>query len=140
VALLIDTTAFIALERHLARLDASLPEPFSNLADQSVAIAAITASELLVGVHRARTESQRARREAFVEAVLARIPVVAFDLLCARAHARIASSLATSGSMIGAHDLLIAATAVAHGLTLVTSNVEEFQRVPGLQVSALPRL
>ncbi|MBI4704379.1 MAG: type II toxin-antitoxin system VapC family toxin [Deltaproteobacteria bacterium] len=39
------------------------------------------------------------------------------------------------GSTIGAHDLLIAATAVAHGLSLATRNVREFRRVPGLTVS-----
>ncbi len=81
----IDSSVLIAAER--GRLDwaevlKSLPE------DQPVAISAITASELLHGVHRAATAEQRAKREAFVERLLATLPVLGFDLLAAR-HARL---------------------------------------------------
>jgi len=137
LALLIDTTALIAVERSRGRADAGLGDVLPGDPDDLVAIAAITASELLVGVHRARTDAQRTRREAFVEAMLARIPVVPFGLLCARAHARIAVSLAGAGTSIGVHDLQIAATALAHGFRLVTANLSEFERVPGLQVAGL---
>jgi tRNA(fMet)-specific endonuclease VapC len=137
VALLIDTTALIAVERGRSREAATLGDVLPGDPDEIVAIAAITASELLVGVHRARTDAQRARREAFVEAMLVRIPVVPFDLLCARMHARLAGSLAGSGASIGAHDLQIAATALAHGFRLVTANLREFRRVPGLLVAGL---
>lgn len=131
MALLIDTTAFITLERRPGGL-ATLGRTVPIASGGPIAMAAITASELLVGVHRAQTESQRSRREAFVEGLLAHVPVVAFDLLCARAHARLATFLGASGAIIGAHDLLIAATALAHGFSVVTSNAKEFQRVPGL--------
>ena len=139
MALLIDTTALIAVERSRGRDAAALGDVLPGDPDEIVAIAAVTASELLVGVHRARTHAQRARREAFVEAMLVRIPVVPFDLLCARTHARLAVSLAGSGASIGAHDLQIAATALAHGFRLVTANLNEFERVPGLQVVGLKR-
>jgi len=111
VALLIDTTALIAVERSRGRDAAALGDVLPGDPDEIVAIAAVTASELLVGVHRAHTDAQRARREAFVEAMLVRIPVVPFDLLCARTHARLAVSLAKAGVSIGVHDLQIAATA-----------------------------
>ncbi len=127
------------MERGRSREAAALGDVLPGDPDEIVAIAAITASELLAGVHRARTDAQRARREAFVEAMLARIPVVPFDLLCARTHARLAVSLAGSGASIGAHDLQIAATALAHGFRLVTANLKEFERVPGLQVAGLKR-
>jgi tRNA(fMet)-specific endonuclease VapC len=42
------------------------------------------------------------------------------------------------GQVIGAHDLWIAATALAHGLGIATGNTEEFERVPGLRVIPLP--
>ncbi len=51
-----------------------------------------------------------------------------------RAHAALWSNLAQQGAMIGVHDSWIAATCIALNLTLVTANVREFNRVPGLRV------
>lgn len=94
---------------------------------------AITASDLLHGVNRASAE-HRAQREAFVEHVLRILPVQPFDLRAARIHARLWADLAASGRLIGAHDLIIAATALAFGWSGATYNVDEFGRVPGLTV------
>jgi len=87
---LLDTTVFIELERGLRRRPSAMAmdEVGQRLEDQlgpaeEVGIAAITASELLHGVHRA-TPEHRARREAFVEGVLAAFPPLAFDLLVSR--------------------------------------------------------
>jgi tRNA(fMet)-specific endonuclease VapC len=105
-------------------------------AGEEVGIAAITASELLHGVHRA-TPGHRARREAFVEAVLAGFPPVSFDLLAARAHARLWATLAAAGLDIGAHDRLVAATAIAAGWRVGTANLRHFDRITGLDVIAI---
>jgi tRNA(fMet)-specific endonuclease VapC len=56
-----------------------------------------------------------------------------FDSACAVQAARIRVELEAAGTPIGAHDMLIAATALRHQATLVTRNVREFSRVPGLQ-------
>jgi tRNA(fMet)-specific endonuclease VapC len=103
---------------------------------EEVGIAAITASELLHGVHRA-TETHRGQREAFVEATLAAFPVLAFDLLIARVHARLWAGLASSGAEVGAHDRLVAATALSAGWRVATANAREFNRVPGLDVTVV---
>jgi tRNA(fMet)-specific endonuclease VapC len=100
---------------------------------EEVGIAAITASELLHGVHRASV-AHRGRREAFVEAVLEAFPPLPFDLRCARAHARIWAELAVAGTDIGPHDRMVAATAVASGWRVATTNVRHFQSIPGLAV------
>ena len=97
-------------------------------------LSVITVSELLHGVHRARTRTQRAKRSVFVEAIIDRFPRLPVDLPTARTHAEIWSELAAKGTLIGPHDLWIAATCVAHGLALATSNVREFGRIPELQV------
>ena len=81
--------------------------------------------------------TQRARREAFVEAILDRMPVLPFDLKSARVHARLVAQLEKGGFRIGAHDLLIAATALTHGRAVLTVNVREFERVPGLEIRSL---
>jgi predicted nucleic acid-binding protein len=130
---LIDTSIFIQLERR----GNTLRELADRLPDESIAIAAITASELLTGVHRADSEARRLRRESFVEGVLAFVPVLTFDLRTARVHARIWADLAAHGQSIGAHDLLIAATAITHGYAVLTQNIREFGRVPGIEVRGL---
>jgi tRNA(fMet)-specific endonuclease VapC len=140
VGTLLDTTVFIQLEREMSRLPAhqAMPEVASRLRrelgdDEDVGIAAVTASELLHGAHRARP-MHRSRREAFVEAVLMAFPPVPFDLLCARAHARLWAELVASGEDVGAHDRLVAATAIASGWRIATADVRHFERVVGLQI------
>ena len=140
---ILDTTVFIALERAVRdlpgtramtevaqRLEAQLGE------HEDVGIAAITASEMLHGVHRA-TEEHRGRREAFVESVLAAFPTLSFDLLVARVHARLWAGLVSSGAEIGAHDRLVAATAMSTGWRVGTANIRHFDRIPGLDVVPL---
>lgn len=104
--------------------------------NEEVGIAAITASELLHGVHRA-TREHRGTRAAFVESMLAEFPVIPFDLLTARTHAGLWAELAASGAEIGAHDRLVAATALSSGWRVGTANVRHFDRVSGLDVVEL---
>jgi tRNA(fMet)-specific endonuclease VapC len=143
VGTLLDTTVFIDLERAVRRLPPgnAMAEVSARLegqlgADEDVGIAAITASELLHGVHRA-TPEHRARREAFVEAVLDAFPPLPFGLLAARAHARIWADLAAGGQDVGAHDRLVAATAIATGWRIGTANIKHFNRIAGLEVLAI---
>ena len=88
----------------------------------------------LVGVHRAASDARRARRSAFVEAILARLPTLDFTTETARVHASLFAALSQRSEMIGAHDLIIAATALSQGCAVLTTNVAEFSRVPGLDV------
>jgi len=97
-------------------------------------ISAITVSELLLGVHLADSPKRRNRRRAFVESILNVLPVLDFTGETARVHAEIHASLRERGALIGAHDLIVSATAVQHGCAVMTGNLREFQRVPGLDV------
>jgi tRNA(fMet)-specific endonuclease VapC len=139
----LDTTVFIELERAMRGLPAvrAMTEVAQRLESQlgeneEVGIAAITASELLHGVHRA-TDEHRGRRAAFVEAVLAAFPTLSFDLLVARVHARLWAGLASSGAEVGAHDRLVAATAMSAGWRIATANIRHFNRIPGLDLAPL---
>ena len=105
------------------------------LGNEDRAISVITVSELLHGVHRA-TGDVRARRSAFVEHLLAGLRAIPITEPVARVHAEIWAQLTDRGQVIGAHDLWIAATAVAHGLGVATRNAGEFERVPGLRLIA----
>jgi len=130
VGALIDSSILIAAER--GTLD--LAQILSDSADTELAISAVTASELLHGIYRAAKKTQRTSREAFVERLLEVWPALPFDLTAARIHARIWAELAAKGTSIGAHDLMIAATALANGLGLVTRDKRSFPKIPGLRV------
>ncbi|MBI2917080.1 MAG: PIN domain-containing protein [Chloroflexi bacterium] len=130
MALLIDTSVLFTLERR-GRDPGDLATVVHG---ESTALAAITASELLAGVHRTGSIERRTRREAFVESLLEQLTIVGFDLVAARVHARIWAELSASGRNIGPHDLIIASTAIAYGYSVLTDNLREFHRVPGLEV------
>ena len=129
MGLMVDTNVFISLEKSGRPIDFSSWE-----SSQKVYISVVIASELLMGVHRANTEARRQSRSAFVEAVISGVGVLDFTVAAARVHAEIYADLAKKGQMIGAHDLIIAATARCHDLSVLTDNVQEFSRVPGLRV------
>lgn len=132
MAVLIDTSVLIRLERRGLPL-AALRET-EALIGQELSVATITVSELLVGVHRATSAAIRTRRETRIEALLERLRVVDFDLRIAKIHAQLFAELQSIGQLIGAHDLIIAATALALGDAVLTHNRREFDRVPGLVV------
>jgi len=123
--LILDTGALIALER--ADLDQAdvLPD------DADVAISAITASELLVGVELADA-SHRERRSEIVEGTIERVEIIEFDLEIARHHALLLAHARRAGQPRGAHDLQIAATARATGRTLITTDGRAFEALPAV--------
>jgi tRNA(fMet)-specific endonuclease VapC len=100
------------------------------------AISVITVSELLYGAHRAAPR-ERPRRFARVEYLLARFAALPISEEVARVHSRVWAELEAAGSIIGGHDLWIAATALANRLAVATLNGRDFARVPGLRVLAL---
>ena len=130
MATLIDSSVLIAAERGQLNLG-------DIAAEEDVAISAVTASELLHGVHRARTPAQRHRRQAFVEGLMAQLPVIAFDLIVARVHASLWAELAKRGVAVGERDLMIGATAIAKGYAIATRDERSFPKIPGLKVSRL---
>ena len=127
---LIDSSVLIAAERGTLDLDRAL----DDLEAVELAVSSVTASELLHGVYRATDERRRYRREAWVESILTSIPVVSFDLVAARIHGRLSAQLAVQGENVGAHDLIIAATALASGLEVLTRDERSFPRIPELEV------
>lgn len=129
---LIDSSVLIAAERQRLTLESALDVH----GDEAVAIAAITAAELLHGVHRAASPGQKQRRQAFVETLLARLPVLSFDLVAARIHASLWADLAARGVNVGAHDLLIGATAIGARYRVATRDTRSFAKIPGLTVVA----
>jgi predicted nucleic acid-binding protein len=134
VGLLIDSTLLIRAEQDRLTPASLAARILDRWGDAELAISAMSAGELLHGCWRADTPARRARREEFVEAVLAAIPVVAITLPVMRVFAEIDAHLRAAGSKLPTSDLLIASTALARGDAVVTGNVRHFDRVPGLTV------
>ncbi len=128
MGLVIDTDVWVLAEKSGSAL------ALSRWAQYGTAyMSVVTASELLVGVERADTAERRALRGAFVENLLAAIPVLEFSVPVARTHARMLAALPKNATA-GAHDALIAAIAVHHGHALLTRNAKDFRLFAGLTV------
>lgn len=126
---MLDTSVLL----NLGRLDAAdLPaEP---------QVTAITLAELSVGPHVARSTSEQAARQSHLQQAEADFDPLPFDAAAAPAFGRVAAELRESARKPAAraYDALIAATAIAHGLPLFTSNPRDFAGIPELQVYAVP--
>lgn len=128
MGLILDTSALIAAEK--GRFD--LTRVFADHETEPFFVAAVTAAELLHGVERAHPPERKRKRSNFVEAVLAQIEVIDYDLAVARRHAALWAELEKTANVIGPHDLMIAATALLHDCRLVTLNTDEFRRAAGI--------
>lgn len=106
---------------------AALEELIDDMDD--VAIAAISAAELTVGVELADGR-RRARREALVAAVLEAVSVEDYDLDVAWEHGVLLAHTRRSGRPRGAHDLIIAATARARRREVVSADLDGFADLP----------
>lgn len=123
---------FIGAEKGLIDLDDVIDD------HDDVTIAAITVTELLVGVELA-DEHRRTVRDALVEDIVAGFPIEAYDVGVARVHAALITETKRRGRPRGFYDLIIAATAAAHSRTVLTTDTSGFDDLPGVSVRVSPR-
>lgn len=97
----------------------------------SVVLCSVVVAELLYGAHRSVRKAQTLME---VEAFCRQFQSLAFDDQAAGEYGAIRAILADQGTPIGPNDLMIASIALAQGMTLVTHNIREFSRVPGLKL------
>lgn len=102
-------------------------------------ISTVTLAELSVGPLTALTDAERAERQARLQAVEAYFDPLPFDAEVARVFGRVAANLRAHGRKASArtYDAMIAATAIAHGLPLVTANARDFEGINELTVIAV---
>lgn len=130
MGLIIDTNFFIDIENK--RLNLNKLAEYSEYGEAY--IASVTVSELLTGVLLANDIEKRIKRSSFVEGIIAKIPTLDFDEKVARTYAEIYAYFLKlrNKSAANVHDLQIASTALAHGYPILTSNVKDFNKIPGL--------
>lgn len=127
---LLDANILIDISRHKLRYAYDM----LMLNDASLfKVPAIVKAELLLGAEKSKNPEEERLK---VESLLLPFDIVPFDETCAVQYARIRAHLERKGQTIGGNDYLIAATALAHSAVLVTNNVNEFKRVPGLSIES----
>jgi len=129
MAIILDADVIIRGERgvlDLAAWAASRP-------NDRFEVAAITVAELWHGVERA-VEPHKSKRREYLEAIVAVLPIIPYTEQTAYAHARLWAELQSAGKMIGAYDLIVAATALERGSQVATFNKRHFTLIKGLQV------
>jgi tRNA(fMet)-specific endonuclease VapC len=129
MAIILDTDVIIRGEKGTFDLATWL----ENRPNEPCEIAAITVAELWHGVERS-SGAHKIRRERYLRSISEALPILPYTEATALEHARIWASLESEGTMIGAHDLIVAATALERGSMVATFNQRHFAQVPGLKV------
>jgi tRNA(fMet)-specific endonuclease VapC len=127
LAWMLDTNTLSALIKNPR---GTLVERIAELDTDTLCTSIVVACELRYGAQRRGSAALHAR----VEEMLSNLLVLGLDGQADQHYADIRCALEKVGTPIGSHDLFIAAHARSQGLTLVTHNLREFQRVPGLLV------
>lgn len=133
MGVILDTSILIEAERQRLVIDKFT----ANREEETFGLSVISVAELLHGVHRADSTKRRLKRSAYVEKVIELFPVYSFEISMARIYAELWSDLSRRGILIGAHDLIIGATALSLGFSVATYNLRHFGRIEGLKVEHL---
>lgn len=133
MGVIFDSSVLIHLERNIQQVE----EIIVGRENEPFGISVITVSELLHGVHRADSEKRRLKREAFVERIIEIFPIYPFDLAASRIYARVWGNLARKGITIGSHDLMIGATCISLGFSVITLDFRDFEKIPGIKIERI---
>jgi len=130
VTYLLDTNVCIPL---INRSEPTLRQRLLSHTPDEVVLCSVVKAELLFGARGSKRVAENLDR---VERFCSAFESLPFDVEAAAHYGSLRAHLTREGRLIGANDLLIAATALARGVTLVTRNREEFARVPSLTIEA----
>ena len=130
MGVILDSSVLIEAERGHLDIDRFI----NDRKTQPFGLSVITVAELLHGVHRADSEKRRVKRSAYVEKVIELFPIYPFGIDTARVYAQLWATLLRKGVQIGAHDLIIASTAIALGFSVATFDKRDFERIEGLEL------
>jgi tRNA(fMet)-specific endonuclease VapC len=131
MAWLLDTNAWISFLKPYQRAGKAIADRLANLQESEILLCSIVKAELW---HGAEKYGNREARLAKLAEIFGRYVSLPFDDTAARHYARVRHDLEARAQVIGPNDLKVAAICLAHGLTLVTSNTNEFDRVAELKV------
>jgi hypothetical protein len=134
MGLILDSSVVIAAERRKDTVEQLIEQILNANGDQEAALSAVGLTELIHGLYRAKTPALRLRRESFLNELLSDVPVYPFTKETALLAGRIDGEQQGKGVVIPFGDLLIGATALSLGYSVLTANLRDFRHIPGLSV------
>jgi predicted nucleic acid-binding protein len=134
VGLILDSSIVIAAERRGHTVRQILEQIKTSYGEIEIGLSVVTVAELIHGVYRAKAESDRQRRLAFVDRLCSDVPVHPVTLEMARMVGRIESEQGAKGIAIPFEDLVIGVTALRLGFDVASLNLRHFQLIPSLKV------
>ncbi len=137
MGLILDSSVAVAAERRGDTIEQFIQRIVDATGDQQAALSAVGVTELIHGIYRADTLERRARREAFVEELLTALTVYPFTIDAARLAGKLDAEQQSRGVVVPVADLLIGATALSLGFSVLTVNPRHFRQLPGLSVVQL---
>jgi len=137
MGLILDSSVIIAADRRGETVEHLIQRILRSTGDQDAALSAVGLTELVHGIYRAPTPEIRVRREAFLTELLADLTVYPYTRETALLAGKLDGEQQSRGIVIPFADLLIGATALALGYSVLTVNVRHFGRIPGLPVVKL---
>ena len=137
LGIVLDSSAVIAAERKKLEVADFIDEILQAYGPVDLSLSPVTVAELVHGIFRAKTPDASARREAYIEELIALIPVHPITTRTGWLARQIEGQEAAKGNVLPFSDLLIAVGAIEQGYAVLTGNIRHFNKVPGVTVLAL---
>ena len=137
MGLILDSSVVIAAERRGENVERLIGRIVTATGDQEAALSAVGLTELIHGLHRAKTPAMRLQRQSFLDELLAVLTVYPYTKETAMLAGKLDGEQQSKGVVIPFGDLLIGATALSLGFSVLTANLRHFQKIPGLVVVPL---
>ncbi len=137
MGLILDSSVVIASERRGETVERLIERVVGVTGDQEAALSAIGLTELIHGLYRAQTPAVRLRRQSFLDELLRDLTVYPYTKETAMLAGKLDGEQQSKGVVIPFGDLLIGATALSLGFSVLTENLRHFQKIPGLSVIQL---
>ncbi len=134
MGLILDSSIVITAERRGNTVEQLLQNIIAAAGDQDAALSSVGLTELVHGIYRAQTPERRLLRHSFIEELLRDLAVYPYTRETAMLAGRLDGEQQAQGVTIPFADLLIGATALSLGFSVLTFNLRHFRLIPGLSV------
>jgi predicted nucleic acid-binding protein len=134
VGLILDSSVLVIAERQGNSVSQFIEQLLASAGDQAAALSAVGLTELVHGIYRAPTLQRRSRRQAFIDELLNNFAVYPYTSATSLLAGKISGEQQALGFTIPFSDLLIGATALELGFSVLTTNLRHFRLIPGLNV------
>jgi|SRR5580658_3820800 tRNA(fMet)-specific endonuclease VapC len=137
MGLILDSSVVIAAERRGNTPEQLVEQVIGLAGNQEAALSSVGLTELVHGIYRADSAQRRLARQTFVEELRIALTVYPYTAETAILAGRIDGEQTARGVIIPFIDLLIGATALSLGFSMLTVNIRHFKKIPGLNVLSI---